>query len=223
RVFVGSFDGRVYAFDLATGALRWRYETDGVQLKSGDFGFDRRSIQSSPAILDGTVVIGARDGFLYALDAASGAFKWKFDHKVSWVNASPALANGVVYVGSSDAHFVQAVDLATGAERWRATTGPAIVWSSAAITDRYVYYGDGVGRLHVADIATGKERATFRTGASILSSPVVDGDLVIFGSGDGGVYALRVDDSPPVRRAVFFDSTYLGNSQIPNSADVSRY
>jgi len=224
RVFAASFDGRVYAFDAASGALRWRYETEGVRLNSANFGFDRRSVQSSPAVANGVVFVGARDGFLYALNATDGTLRWRFDHKVSWVNASPAVANGVVYAGSSDGHFVQAVDAATGAERWRAETGPAIVWSSSAVTDRHVFFGDGAGRLHVADIATGKIVATFRTGAGVFSSPVVDANLVVFGSSDGGVYALRLGgEATTVKRAVFFDSAYTSISSIGNSNEVSAY
>ena len=52
---------------------------------------------------------------------------------------------------------------------------------------------------------------------------MIDGDLLFVGSGDGGVYALRLgaaSDAP--KRAVFFDSTYLRASQIGNSADVAK-
>lgn len=221
-VYVGSFDGRVYAFDLATGRQRWRYDTEGAGLQSKQFGFDRRSVQSSPAVANGVVYVGARDGFLYAIDTNDGSLKWRFDHKISWVNSSPAVANGIVYAASSDGRFVQAVDAATGAERWRSTTAQSIVWSSPAITEKYVYYGDGVGRLHVADIATGRDLALFRTGANVFSSPAVDGDLVVFGSDDGSVYALRTSDQTPVHRLVFFDSTYAPIATVA-AQDISRY
>ncbi len=222
KVYVGSYDGRLYAFDVATGKRLWRFDTEGVKLNSGDFGYDRRSLQSSPAVANGIVFVGARDGFLYAVDAATGAERWRFDYKIPWIIASPAVADGIVYVGNSDAHIMQALDAATGAEKWRTQTN-TIVWSSAALTDKYIYYGDGAGRLHIGERATGKDLALFRTGATIHSSPVVDGDLVVFGSDDGSVYALRVSDDAPVKRAVFFDSTYLQISQVPNSADISRY
>jgi outer membrane protein assembly factor BamB len=223
RAYIGSFDGCVYAFDMATGKQIWRYDTEGAKLKSGDYGFDRRSIQSSPSVSGGVVYVGARDGFLYAIDAMTGTLRWRVDHHISWINSSPAVDEGVVFAGSSDAHFLQAVDATSGKELWKAQS-EGIVWSSPAVAGRFVYWGDGPGRVHVTDRATGAEVSNFRTGSQIFSSPVIDGDLLFVGSADGGVYALRLGaaaDAP--KRAVFFDSTYLRASQIGNSADVARY
>jgi outer membrane protein assembly factor BamB len=222
-VFIGSFDGRVYSFDLATGKERWHYDTEGASLKSGNYGFDRRSIQSSPAVDDGTVYVGARDGFVYALAASDGALRWKYDHRISWINSSPAVVDGVVYDGSSDAHFVQALDASSGKELWRTDIGGAIVWSSPAVTAKQIFVGDGAGRLLVLDRTSGKLLATFRTGSGVFSSPVVAGNLVMFGSNDGGVYALGVADTPPVQRAVFLDSSYIRAGAGGRSAETAVY
>jgi hypothetical protein len=208
---------------MSTGKQIWRYETEGAKLKSGDYGFDRRSIQSSPSVSGGVVYVGARDGFLYAIDAMTGTLRWRVDHHISWINSSPAVDEGVVFAGSSDAHFLQAVDATSGKELWKAQS-EGIVWSSPAVAGRFVYWGDGPGRVHVTDRATGVEVSNFRTGSQIFSSPVIDGDLLFVGSGDGGIYALRLGlaaESP--KRAVFFDSSYLRASQIGNSAEVARY
>jgi len=48
---------------------------------------------------------------VYALDAASGALRWKF-HTGNVVHASPAVAAGTLYVGSWDSYFY-ALDAAT--------------------------------------------------------------------------------------------------------------
>jgi outer membrane protein assembly factor BamB len=223
RAYIGSFDGCVYAIDVVSGKQIWRYETEGAKLKSGDYGFDRRSIQSSPAVSGGVVYVGARDGFLYAIDATTGALRWRVDHHISWINSSPAVDRGVVFAGSSDAHFLQAVDATSGKELWKAQS-EGIVWSSPAVAGRFVLWGDGPGRVHMADRETGTDVSSFRTGSQILSSPVVDGDLLFIGSGDGGVYALRLGTAANApKRAVFFDSTYVRASQIANSGDVARY
>ena len=220
RVYVGSADGRVYAFDRATGAAKWKFETEGVRLSSGDFGFDRRTVQSSPAVANGTVFVGARDGWIYAIDAEKGTEKWRFDHKVSWINTSPAVFEGVVYAGSSDAQFVQALDAATGKELWRTATG--VTWSSPGVAGDMIYSGDGAGRVNAFDRKSGKLLWSFRTGSTVYSSPAPSGDLVFAGSTDAGVYALRISTTP-VHRAVFFDSAYIKSASVPDPVLMSRY
>lgn len=203
-VYVGSADGSIYAIELDTGRLRWRFDTEGRDLFSGDFGYDRRTVQSSPAVVDGVVYVGARDGYLYAIDAASGRRRWSFNHEISWVNSSPAVSGGIVYAGSSDGRFIHAVDVDTGEEIWRLET-PSIVWSSPAIVAGMLYVGDGAGLIHAVDRLSGERRWSYRVGNRILSSPVPSNGILYFGSDDGGVYALRGGDEPILRRAVFWD------------------
>src|SRR5689334_11433806 len=221
RVYAGSYDGRVYCYDLTSGALRWRYETEGVTLKSGSYGFDRRSIQSSPAVDNGVVYVGARDGFLYAIGAEDGKLRWRVDHKISWIITSPAVSEHVVFAGRSDAHFTQALD-STGTERWR-FGADVPVWSSPAVAGDLVYFGDAAGRVHAVDRASGKEEWMFRTGATVFSSPVVAGDLVVVGSTDGGVYALRTGNGPAIKRAVFFDTSYVKAATVRQPDVTARY
>jgi hypothetical protein len=221
RVIVGSFDGYVYCLSLATGAEQWKFATMGTTLETGNFGYDRRSIQSSPAVANGVAYIGARDGVVYAIDVATGKEKWRFDHKISWINASPAVSDGVVYTASSDAHFVNAIDAATGVEKWRYATDLP-VWSSAVVSGGVIYAADFQGRLHAIDRNDGKGKWIFRTGSMILSTPAVQGQLVIVGSTDGAVYAVRTSDVA-VQRAVFFDSAYLKATQLEAPEQLATF
>ena len=205
-VFVGSADGSVYAADAATGARRWRFDTEGRGLLSQNFGYDRRTVQSSPSLDATTVYIGARDGFLYAIGRATGKERWRFDHKISWVNSSPALANGLVFAGSSDGHFEQAVDAVSGAEKWRVPT-PNLVWGSAAIVGSTAYFGDATGTLYAVDAGTGVLRWKRRGSGAIYSSPVAADSTIYVGADDGSLTALAVSSGPTLDRAVFWDST----------------
>jgi outer membrane protein assembly factor BamB len=62
------------------------------------------------------------------------------------VISSPAVANGVVYVGSYD-NNVYALDASTGAKLWSYTTGNAI-GSSPTVANGVVYVGSGDNNLY---------------------------------------------------------------------------
>jgi outer membrane protein assembly factor BamB len=218
-VFVGSADGRVYAVDLATGQERWRYEPHGVSLVSADFGFDRKSIISSPAVVDGTVYVGSRDGYMYAIDQATGEFKWRADHRVSWAMSSPAVVGDVLYSGTSDGNFVHALDVTSGNELWRFIAA-GYTWSSPAVTDDGVYIGDAGGNLWALDRETGEVRWSYRTRGAVVSSPAVADGMVYFECDDGTVYALHGDGRYP-HLAVFWDSN-LRDFTMNSSHEVAR-
>lgn len=198
QVIAATMNGRIVSLSRRDGTQQWAFTTEGAGLDSSKFGFDRRSIQSSPALTDDTMYAGSRDGKLYALDRATGTLRWRNDHGTSWVITSVAVANGVVYAASSDAAFVQALDAKSGAELWRTPTGVP-VWSSPALTPSAVIVADHAGRIRALDSANGRVLWTFRTAARVLSSPIVAGDLVVVGSSDGGIYALRIGDGAPLR------------------------
>ncbi len=116
------------------------------------------------------------------------------------VNSSPAVANGVVYVGSNDGKlYAFAVGCATGGGTctpiWTATTGGAIDSSPAAVGTK-VYVGSSDGKLYAFAVgcATGGASCnplwTAATGGAIHSSPAVDSSVVYVGSSDGKLYAF---------------------------------
>ena len=58
---------------------------------------------------DGVVYIGGFDGYVYALDAATGERLWRFN-TYGWIDSSPAVVGGVIYVGSSGGYsYVYAI------------------------------------------------------------------------------------------------------------------
>jgi len=218
-VYVGSADGRVYAVDVATGDERWRYEPEGASHVSAEFGFDRKSIIASPVVAGGTVYVGSRDGFMYALDRTTGEFKWRADHSVSWAMSSPAVLDNVLYSGTSDGQFVHELDVESGEERWRFVAA-GYTWSSPAVAGNTVYVGDGGGYLRALDRDSGDERWSYRANDGVLSSPVVAEGVVYFGSDDGAVYALT-GDGQCAHLAVFWDEE-LQDFAFYDSHDVAK-
>lgn len=201
-VYFSSLDGKVYAVEAESGKERWSFATGGERrfTAPGIHGAMPRTERmpdpfdvflSSPAVEGGTVYIGSGDQHVYALDAATGALRWKFATG-DVVHASPAVANGTVYIGSWDRNLY-ALDAATGRERWRYTTGNDTtiynqigIASSAAVSGGLVFVGGRDGHFHVVDQATGALRWKHdNRGGWTIGSPAVRDGVVYFATSDG--------------------------------------
>lgn len=128
-------------------------------------------IVSSPTYRDGVIYFGGDDGNVYAVDASTGHQIWK-RATGGPVPSSPAIAGDTLYIGSYDGKFY-ALNARTGTPRWKFST---------AGERRFEAKG-----LHGIQPATQTIPDPFDV---FLSSPVVGGGMVYFGSGDGHVYAL---------------------------------
>src|ERR1019366_33401 len=127
------------------------------------------------------------------------------DMQVRWtattrgaVESSPAVANGVVYVGSGD-DKVYAFNTATGQLIWSpAIVAPAAeVAASPAVANGAVYVGAPDGRLYPFNAATGQPIWNATTGNIINSSPAVANGMVYVGSEDGKLYAFNAATGQP--------------------------
>jgi outer membrane protein assembly factor BamB len=175
-------------------------------------------VYSSPAVADGKVYIGANDGRIYCLNAATGALIWTY--KTGNDARSPAVADGKVYVGSWD-DKVYCLNAASGASIWNYTTSGAVP-SSPAVADGKVYIGSYDSKIHCINAATGTLNWSYATGGLVYSSPAVADGKVYAGSRNGNLYCLNavegtlnwsyttgnsVDSSP----AVVADRVYVGS------------
>ena len=181
RVYVGGWDGVVYALDAATGRRLWTFATGGA-VKGGLAG------------ADGRVYAGSYDGHVYALDAATGRLAWRasaqpslFRHAGTFY-ATPAVAYGRVYVGSTDGRMYS-FGAASGRLRWSHRTG-AYVYGSAAVFDRLVVVGSYDHHVYAFDAATGDVRWRFDAGGPISGSTTVIGGVAYAATLRGRTVAL---------------------------------
>jgi serine/threonine protein kinase/outer membrane protein assembly factor BamB len=182
-VYIGSNDGKVYAFDATTGHTRWVGSTGGLNL-------------ASPAVVNGVAYVGALDQKLYAFDALSGKVRWIAPALGSAISSSPTVANDAIYVGTEDGR-VRAFDAATGRALWTSDSFGSR-GSAPAVANGVVYIGAtvggaGRGRVYAFDAATGQNRWVSELvdgGIDINSSPTVVKGMVYIGSGLGGLAAF---------------------------------
>ena len=216
RVYLGSYDGNLYALDAASGKLRVEVRDRGraplqrppsSRRGAGRRG-DARSVRRVPVLARGRcghVYFGSGDGNVYALAADNGALRWRFKTG-NVVHASPALADGILYVGSWDSYFY-ALDAKSGVQRWRFKTGedPAIgnqvgIQSSAAIANGIVYFGCRDSHLYALDAASGA-RALGVLDGDLLGRqlPAVRDGIVYFATSDtAAVHAVDAASGAPL-------------------------
>ncbi len=104
------------------------------------------------------------------------------------VESSPAVANGVVYIGSLD-RTVYALNASTGALLWSSTIRRWGI-SSPAVANGVVYIGSDDHKVYALNAKTGTWLWSYATGGQVESSPAVANGVVYVGSRDGNVYAF---------------------------------
>lgn len=124
--------GAAYAIDAKTGKEIWNFKPviDQTQLSKVCCGQVNRGV----AVWQSRVYIASIDGYLNALDAATGKRLWQVDtitdRKLGYtITGAPYIANDVVVVGNSGADmdargYVTAYELDSGKQRWRFFTVP---------------------------------------------------------------------------------------------------
>jgi polyvinyl alcohol dehydrogenase (cytochrome) len=136
-LYVGSHGGTVYAFDRETGCARWTFDASaevrtGIVISPWQAGDE----SAKPMAFFGDLI-----GNVYALDAVSGALKWRArpdEHPNTTLTGTPSLYQGTLYVPVSSLEVVPAsdpkyeccnfrgsvvaYDARTGAQRWQTFT-----------------------------------------------------------------------------------------------------
>ncbi|NHC47305.1 outer membrane protein assembly factor BamB family protein [Motilibacter aurantiacus] len=185
RVYAGSGDGAMHAFDARTGLRLWTYTTrtgtaNALQLY-GPWD-DRVELLDHGLVLCSTVAAS------YALDRATGEERWRSTGSSMY---PPALVvegarQRVLLIQERGATTL--VDAAGGAAVWRATL-PFPTFNSGAVRRGGAAWVLGVnGQLARLGLADGQVDAQRQLGtAYCFSSPALMGDVLVAGDQDGVV------------------------------------
>ena len=133
---------------------------------------------------------------VFALNATTGSLLWTFnepyDGSYNGYTSSPAIANGLVYIGSNVGLMsskIYALDAQSGQFIWSHELIDQTS-SSPAVANNLVYIGSGNGSIHAFDALTGTQIWSYKTGGAIISSPAISNGVVCIGSSDGYLYAF---------------------------------
>jgi len=213
-LYLSSDDHWIYAFDAATGKMKWKYGT-------ADEGGSKCVFNS-----DGTVVYcGTDDKSLRALDASDGSLIWKFSTGGAVTSSTRVGAHGSLYFGCLDGYFYALNP--DGSLKWKRNLDDEI-WSSPALLaeGKAIFIGsmaEGSANVFSLDGKTGEVIWKRETGASVFSSPAVshDGKAVFVCSLDANCYAF--DTGNGEKLWVFEGDSAFQSSPAVSKADGTLY
>ena len=135
NIFVGTEQSGYYGIDWKLAQRKWNFND-----KEGPI-----SSRSSPSVVAGHVVFGARNRKVYSVDPDTGKQNWATELKAN-IDSSPVIVGQRVFIGSTDGRFYE-LELKTGKILWQKqfnggfVSSPAVGFGKLVVaTDRGVVY-----------------------------------------------------------------------------------
>ena len=154
--------------------LAWQFDTGG-------------ELYSAPTIANGIVYVTSKTGVLHAVDAMSGEERWTHEVTSYVTRATPAVVDGVVYVGGG--FSFSALDAATGDERW---TIPLQYGGQASpsVRDGLVVVSSQQGWIFALTAETGEVAWRLPTEGIVFGAASITEDAVVYGTDEGILYSV---------------------------------
>jgi outer membrane protein assembly factor BamB len=187
-VYEPNKDGNLYALNVETGKVVWKYQGPGTMLWPG-----------IPTIADGKVYATTGQAAQYGgevgvsefacLDAHTGRVLWKLPIEALAPRESVAVAYGNLYI--IPGNVTAAVDSISGSEYTTLNEVWAIGTNTTPVSNWPMWRADAT---HSSTAQVGPSNFTlawnFTTKGSVISSPSVADGIVYVGSQDKNIYAL---------------------------------
>jgi eukaryotic-like serine/threonine-protein kinase len=174
-------------------------------------------IESSAAIVGGTVYVGSQKGELVALNLDNGAVYWKYKIDAPIGESSPAYSSGVVYFGDL-AGWLHAVNASDGKKIWAFKTGTEIKSSPVVVGDR-VLIGSYDEHLYCVSTRNGSLVWKFKTNGPVHSTPGISNGVAFIAGCDEMFRGISISDG----REIFSVSSEAYTGASPAIRDNSAF
>ena len=217
-VFATALDSHLYAIDLHSGKIKWKYRgaeeskaspavAEGVAYfgdESGAFhavevttGKQKWQYQTDAGVISSAnfyqerVIFGSYDHQLYCLQRNDGALLWKLETD-GYLHATPTLVGENVIIGGCDG-LIRLVRIRDGAEIKKISAG-AYVAASMAVSENRAYVGTFGNKVLCLNAGTGELIWQYdppQRDFPFFASAAVRGEIVVAAGRDKTVYALN--------------------------------
>ena len=188
HVLTGLTDGTVVALNRRDGSIAWERDTsiDIEASEEGDLTF--YDVDTTPVVVDGTVVVASFSAGIYRLDPESGTVAHRDPTRTGLVGITPAPGKRLV-LSSADRGIVCIAE--DGREVWvyrlqRGSPTPAVISGSQVLV------GESRGSFIALDLDTGDELARFDAGQGFSAPPSVAGGFGFVLSNGGTLYSFSL-------------------------------
>ena len=176
-----------------TGVSNSNVPTSLKQLWTWEAG---EAIESSAAIVGGTVFVGSQKGELVALSLENGSVYWKFSTGNPIGESSPAYSGGVVYIGDLGG-WINALNASDGRKLWAFKTSGEIKSSPVVVGDR-VLIGSYDEHLYCLSARNGSLLWKAKTNGPVHSTPSIASGMAFVAGCDEVFRGIRLSDGQEV-------------------------
>lgn len=167
---------KIHVVDLSTGVIRYTTSIGSGQI-------------TGATVANDMLYVGDNDGTLYAKDINNnGKTEWTYSDGNSAIPRSPVVTPDYVYLWDEDVG-IRALRREDRSTAWT-FADDFLSLSEPAMANNSLYVGSALGKLYVLEGAEG-ELLDFVDVGSLIYSPAVAQDTVVFGTQDGTVYGVR--------------------------------
>ncbi|MBA7521386.1 Outer membrane protein assembly factor BamB [subsurface metagenome] len=217
-VYIGGYNGKIYAFDSSSLQKRWVYPPEG----------NLQSIVSGLVVALGKVYFGCADGKVYALDADTGVEAWEPFQTGDKIWATPVIDDGTLYISSFDSR-VYALNATTGKKKWETAEAGGAIASTPLVYNNTVYFSSLDRYLYAVDAADGslKWKSEVEAGSWFWAKPIIYSNTVYAPCLDGKVYILDAESGHELAEAIDLgnpvsSSPVLAGSSVIIASDSGR-
>jgi alcohol dehydrogenase (cytochrome c) len=173
----GAYDGQRFSplDQINTSSVKdlrvaWIFQSGVIGLVANPATY---AFEATPLVVDGVMFVSGYDGYVWALDGATGRLLWQYRHAIPLdvplccgnVNRGVAVAQGKVFVTTQNGHLL-ALDATTGKSLWdkpfvdirageSATIAPLVVKDLVIVGSSGAEYGVR-GHIDAFDVQSGK-------------------------------------------------------------------